>query len=215
LRQQLVLCLSAFGKSPCGVADLLGRHSVAPNNLRAAAGLGIPELVDACFQSDGRLTPEACAARGFYRPHSGFPDWQPSTDPQQVLDEALVWACKSNRLPVLERLVRAGALLNADPYRGTPLIWATVCNRTETAAWLLDRGANINQKGTFGGLTHGQGITALHMAAQNGHMPVVELLIERGADRSIKDDLYQSTAEGGAAYFSQNEVRDYLRSLGA
>jgi ankyrin repeat protein len=71
------------------VADLLGRHSVAPNNLRAAAGLGIPELVDACFQSDGRLTPEACAARGFYRPHSGFPDWQPSTDPQQVLDEAL------------------------------------------------------------------------------------------------------------------------------
>jgi Ankyrin repeats (3 copies) len=157
LRQQLVLCLSAFGKSPCEVADLLGRRSVAPNNLRAAVGLGIPELVDACFQSDGRLTPEACAARGFYRPHSGFPDWQPSTDPQQVLDEALVWACKSNRLPVLERLVRAGALLNADPYRGTPLIWAAACNRTEAVAWLLDRGANINQKGTFGELTHGQG----------------------------------------------------------
>ncbi len=197
------------------VADLLGSHSVTPNNLRAAAGLGIPELVDACFQSDGTLTPEACAARGFYRPHSGFPDWQPSTDPQQVLDEALVWACKSNRLPVLGRLVRAGARLNADPYRGTPLIWAAACNRTETAAWLLDRGANINQKGTFGGLTHGQGITALHMAAQNGHMPMVKLLIERGADRSIKDDLYQSTAEGGAAYFGQNEIRDYLLSLGA
>ena len=195
------------------VADLLGRHSVAPNNLRAAAGLGIPDLVDACFQADGRLTPEACAARGFYRPHSGFPDWQPSTDPQEVLDEALVWACKSNRLPVLERLVRAGARLNADPYRGTPLIWAAACNRAETVAWLLDRGANINQKGTFGGLTHGQGITALHLAAQNGHMPVVKLLIERGADPSIKDDLYQSTAEGGANYFRRNEVRDYLRLL--
>ena len=197
------------------VADLLGRHSVAPSNLRAAAGLGIPELVDACFKPDGTLTPEACAARGFYRPHSGFPDWQPSTDPQEVLDEALVWACKSNRLLVLERLVRAGARLNADPYRGTPLIWAAVCNRTETVAWLLDHGANINQKATFGGLTHGQGITALHMAAQYGHMPVVKLLVERGADRSIKDDLYQSTAEGGADYFGQNEVRDYLRSLGA
>lgn len=197
------------------VADLLGRHSVAPNNLRAAAGLGITELVDACFKPDGTLTPEACAARGFYRPHSGFPDWQPSTDRQEVLDEALVWACKSNRLVVLERLVRAGARLNADPYRGTPLIWAAVCNHTETVAWLLDHGANINQKATFGGLTHGQGITALHMAAQCGHMPVVKLLLERGADRSIKDDLYQSTAEGGAAFFGQNEVRDYLRSLGA
>ena len=196
------------------VADLLGRHSVAPNNLRAAAGLGIPEWVDACFQPDGALTPEACAARGFYRPHSGFPDWQPSTDPQEVLDEALVWACKSNRLLALERLVSAGARVNADPYRGTPLIWAAACNRTETVAWLLDHGANINQKATFGGLTHGQGITALHLAAQSGHLPVLKLLIERGADRSIKDDLYQSTAEGAANYFGRNEVRDYLRSLG-
>jgi ankyrin repeat protein len=197
------------------VADLLGRHSVAPNNLRAAAGLGIPELVDACFNPDGTLTPQACAARGFYRPHSGFPDWQPSADPQEVLDEALVWASKSNRLVVLERLVKAGARVNADPYRGTPLIWAAVCNRTETVAWLLDHGADINRKATFGGLTHGQGITALHMAAQYGHMPVVRLLVERGAERSIKDDLYEATAERGATYFGQDEVRDYLHSCGA
>jgi ankyrin repeat protein len=196
------------------VAELLGRHLVAPSNLRAAAGLGIPELVEACFQPDGTLTPEACAARGFYRPHSGFPDWQPSTDPREVLDEALVWACKSSHLVVLERLVRAGAQVNADPYRGTPLIWAAVCNRTETVAWLLDHGANINQKATFAGATHGQGITALHMAAQCGHMALVKLLVERGADRLIQDDLYKSTAEGGAAYFGQNEVRDYVRSLG-
>jgi len=197
------------------VADLLGRHSVAPGNLRAAAGLGIPELVDACFNPDGTLTREACAARGFYRPHSGFPDWQPSTDPQEVLDEALVWACKSGRTAVLERLVKAGARVNADPYRGTPLIWAAVCNHTETVAWLLDHGADINQKATFGGPTHGQGITAFHMAAQYGHMPVVKLMVQRGADRSIRDDLYQSTPESAANFFGQNEVRDYLRALGA
>jgi ankyrin repeat protein len=197
------------------VADLLGRHAVSPGNLRAAAGLGIPELVDDCFASDGKLTPEACAARGFYRPHSGFPDWQPSTESQEVLDEALVWACKSNRVSVLERLVRVGARLDADPYRGTPLIWAAACNRTEAAAWLLDHGADVNQKATFGGLTHGQGITALHIAAQNGHMPIVKLLVERRADRSIKDDLYHSTAEGGAGYFGQVEVRDFLRTLKA
>jgi len=194
------------------VADLLGRHSLAPNNLRAAAGLGISEFVEACFSGEHTLTPKAGAARGFYRPHSGFPDWQPSTDPQEV-DEALVWACKSNRVSVLERLVRAGARLDADPYRGTPLIWAAACNRTEAAAWLLNHGANVNQKGTFGGLTHGQGITALHIAAQSGHIPMVKLLVERGADRSVKDDLYHATPEGGAAYFGQIEVRDYLRSL--
>lgn len=195
------------------VADLLGRHLVTPNNLRAAAGLGIEELVEASFNRDGTLKPEASAARGFYRPHSGFPDRPVSTDPQEVLDEALVWACKSNRIGVLGRLVSAGARVNADPYRGTPLIWAAVCNRVEAAAWLLDHGANINQKATFGGLTHGQGITALHMAAQYGHMPVIRLLVERGADRTIKEDLYQSTAQGAAAHFGHSEARDYLRSL--
>lgn len=196
------------------VADVLGRHAVAPSNLRAAAGLGIPELVEACFRGERALTPEASAARGFYRPHSGFPDWQPSIDPQEVLDEALVWACKSNRVRVLERLVRAGARLDADPYRGTPLIWAAACNRTEAVAWLVDHGANVNQKATFGGLMHGQGITALHIAAQYGHMPTVKLLVERGADRSVQDDLYHSTPEWGATYFGQVGVRDYLRSLG-
>ena len=195
------------------VADLLGRHSVAPGNLRAAAGLGIAKLVEECFNRDGTLTPEACAARGFYRPHSGFPDWQPSTDPQEVLDEALVWACKSDRSTVLERLVRAGARLDADPYRGTSLIWAAAHNRIEAATWLLDHGANVNQKGTFGGLTHGQGVTALHMAAQNGHMAMVKLLVGRGADRSLEDDLYHGTAERAAEYFGQVEVRDFLRSL--
>ena len=61
----------------------------------------------------------------------------------------------------------------------------------------------------------GQGVTALHMAAQNGHMSMIKLLVERGADRSIKDDLYHGTAEGAAEYFGQVEVRDFLRSLGA
>jgi hypothetical protein len=105
--------------------------------------------VESCLSGERTLTPEAGAARGFYRPHSGFPDWQTSTDPQEVLDEALVWACKSNRVNVLPRLVRAGARLDADPYRGTPLIWAAACNRTEAATWLLNHGAHVNQKGTL------------------------------------------------------------------
>jgi ankyrin repeat protein len=195
-------------------ADLLARHAVAPTNLRAAAGVGDAGLVEACFRGERTLTPEAGAARGFYRPHSGFPDWQPSPDPQEVLDEALVWACKSNRVTVLERLVRAGSRLDADPYRGTPLIWAAACNRTEAAVWLLDAGADANRRATFGGSTHGQGITALHIAAQSGHMSTVKLLVERGADRSIQDDLYNGTPESWADHFGKVAVRDYLRSVG-
>jgi len=194
-------------------ADRLGSYSAAPNNLRTAAGLGRPELVEAHFRNERDLSPDAGAARGFYRPHSGFPDWQPSPDPQEILDEALVWACKSNRVGVLERLVRAGARIEADPYRGTPLIWAAACNRTEAAAWLLDHGANVNQKGTFGGLSNGQGVTALHVAAQFGHLSAAKLLVERGADLSIREDLYHATAAGAANFFGQVAVRDYLQSF--
>ena len=196
------------------VADVLGQYSVAPRNLRAAAGLGNQKLLEDCFSGEKTLTSQAFAARGFYRPHSGFPDWHPSADPQEVLDEALVWACKSGRTEILPRLIRAGARIDADPYRGTPLIWAAVCNRMETAEWLINHGAKINLKATFGGLTHGQGITALHMASQNGHLPMVQLLISRGADPKITDDLYHGDAEGAANYFGQATVLDYLRSLG-
>lgn len=195
------------------VADLLGRHSFAPGNLRVAAGLGDQELLEQCFVGEKSLTSEACAGRGFYRPHSGFPNWQPSTNPQEVLDEALVWACKSGRTSVLDRLVRAGARLDADPYRGTALTWAAVCNRTDAAGWLIDHGATVDKKGAFGGLTHGQGVTALHMASQYGHLSMVELLIKKRANPRIKDDLYHADAESHARHFGQIVVHDYLRSI--
>lgn len=195
------------------MADLLGRYSIAPGNLRVAAGLGNPELLERCFSGERTLATEACAARGFYRPHSGFPDWQPSADPQEVLDEALVWASKNGRTEVLARLIRAGARLDADPYRGTPLIWAAYRDRREAAEWLIDHGAPVNQKATFGGPSHGQGVTALHMAAQAGHLSMVQLLIRKGADPTITDDLYHGDAEGAAGYFGQIAVRDYLHSL--
>jgi ankyrin repeat protein len=196
------------------VADVLGRHAAAPRNLRAYAGLGDRDGIERCFNGETSLSAEACAARGFYRPHSGFPDWRPSADPQEILDEALVWACKSGRTEVLARLLQAGARLDADPYRGTPLIWAASRNRMETAACLIDHGATVNHKATFGGLTHGQGVTALHMASQNGHLSMVKLLLGRGADPSIKDDLHGGDAAGHASFFGQAEIRDYLHSIG-
>ncbi len=196
------------------VAFLIASHGITPRNLRAAAGLGDEELIEASFRDERTLLPEARAARGFYRPHSGFPDWTPSTGSQEILDEALVWACKSNRVAVLDRLVRAGARVNADPYRGTPLLWAAFCNRIEAAAWLLDHRADVNQKATFGGPNHGQGITALHLAAQCGHMPMVKYLVQRGADLSVKEDLYNSTPASAAAYFGKTAVRDYLQQQG-
>lgn len=192
------------------VADVLAAAGLVPGNLRVAAGLGRRDLLEACFEDDGSLTPQARAARGFYRPHSGFPRWQPSGDPQGALDEALVWAAKAGRIEAMAFLVERGARLDADPYRGTPLLWAAANGRLEAARWLMDRGADVNQRATFGGPEHGEGVTALHLAAQGNHLPVVECLVSLGADPAAEDRIYHSTPAGWAKHFGAREVAAYL-----
>ena len=182
------------------VADVLAEQAVVPGNLRIAAALGRVDRVARCFDANGQLTPEARAGRAFYRPHSGFPRWQPSDDTQEVLDEALVWAAKNGSVNVMPLLVERGARVGADPYRGTPLIWAAANGCVEAVRWLLDHGADANQRATFGGPSHGEAVTALHLAAQNDRVDVIELLLASDADPGIRDALYDSTALGWAEH---------------
>jgi ankyrin repeat protein len=79
--------------------------------------------------------------------------------------------------------------------------------------WLLDHGADVNQRATFGGAGHGQGVAALHLAAQSGHLAIVQLLIARGADPTLRDDLFQGTALGWAEHGGTAEIAAYLKSL--
>jgi ankyrin repeat protein len=172
------------------VVDLLG---LEPGNLRVAAGLGRVDLID-----DLVRTPAAGAHRDFYRPHGGFPAWEPSNDPQEILDEALVWAAKADRVEAMARLVEHGANVEADPYRGTPLAWAGANGRVAAIRWLVVHGADPNGRGTFGGPTHGEGIVPLHLAAQAGQEEAVDVLLELGADPTMRDLLYDGNAAGWA-----------------
>ena len=192
--------------------DVLARVAVVATNLRIAASVGQRDLVSACFTADGALTEAATANRAFYRPHSGFPAWTPTDDRQQVLDEALVWAAKSGRVDVLGLLLEHGAHVDGAPYRGTPLVWAAANGRDDTIHWLLDHGAQVNERTTFGGLSHGSGVTALHLAAQSNHALAVRVLLDRGADASIKDALYHSTPRGWAEHEGATEALGLLET---
>ena len=133
-------------------AELLAAEGVHPRNLRAAAGLGALELID-----DALAPEEAGAHRGFYRPHSGFPAWQPSDDPQEVLDEALAWAARSDRADASSGSSPAAPTSTADVYRGTALAWAAARGHVATIRRLVALGADPNQRITFGGPQHGEG----------------------------------------------------------
>jgi len=191
-------------------AELLADRGVVPPNLRAAAGLGHLDLVGELVAPDGSLTRGAGAQRAFYRPHSGFPAWQPSENPVEVLDESLSWAARNDRVSVLDVLVARGASVAADVYRGTGLAWAAACGHTASIRRLVALGADPNQRTTFGGPGHGEDTTALHLAAQGGYLDAIRVLLSLGADPALEDALYDSTPAGWAEHNGQHAARDLL-----
>ena len=61
----------------------------------------------------------------------------------------------------------------------TPLILASQQGKLDVVAFLLDRGARVNDVMT-------DGKTALLMASKNGHTEIVKILMEKGANQSLK-----------------------------
>lgn len=194
------------------MADLLAEHGVTPVNLRTAAGLGRLDLLEQLLRPDGALAPEAGAHRDFYRPHGGFPDFRPSDAPQEVLDEALTYAARNDRIEAMRRLTAHGADLNVDPYRGTPLLWAAWNGCRAASAWLLEQGALVNHRATFGGPGHGDGVTALHLAVQTNRPEMVRLLLSHGADPTVEDNLFHSSPRGWASHFGHTAVMQLLEA---
>ncbi|HET9626709.1 MAG TPA: ankyrin repeat domain-containing protein [Kofleriaceae bacterium] len=89
------------------------------------------------------------------------------------------------------------------------LVFASLCGRTDVVRVLLDHGINIDATPTGSHWT----ATALHAAAGQGQRAVVELLVERGADQTIKDIRYQSTPLDWATHLGQDEVIAVLTEL--
>jgi ankyrin repeat protein len=192
-------------------ADLLAEHEVVPRNLRAAAGLGRIELIDELVTADREPTSDAGARRGFYRPHTGFPAWRPSTDPQEILDEALSWAARNDRVDAIALLVARGARVDADVYRGTALGWAASRGRVAAVRRLLELGADPDARTTFGGPGHGENATALHLAAERGHLDVIRALLAAGADPTLRDARHDHTPAGWAEHGGPDAARALLR----
>lgn len=74
----------------------------------------------------------------------------------------------------------------------------------------MELGADPNQRGTFGGPSHGEGATAIHLAAQSGRRDAVIALLELGAHPLILDDLHRGTALGWARVGGHDELAEIL-----
>lgn len=208
----------ATGGSPLSLALFYGQSEIAelladpplPDNLRTSAALNRPL---GRFVAGEALTSQASEGTDFYRPLLAFPVWQRTNGRQELLDEALAWASRNDACQAMDALVRLGADVNSNAYRGTPLLWAIYADRLAAASWLLDHGADPDLRHDFGGQGHGVGAVAMHLAAQYSCLKCLRLLLERGADATIKDAAYDATPLGWAQYHGAEEAAALLRSL--
>ena len=93
-------------------------------------------------------------------------------------------------------------------------MWAAACGRTEALRTLLALGADPNRRGTFGGPEHGDGTTALHHAAEGGHLDTIRALLGAGADPTVRDALYDATPTDWAEHFGREAARGLLQRDG-
>ena len=171
------------------VLALLLERGAAVQNLRIAAGLGRTDLIEAYFNADGSLRPEAgkinwpwggleTIARsnhdqaGKQKLAARVNEW--SQDRQGIVNNAFVYACMHGQIEAAKLLLRKGAEINVIP----------------------------------GGFDYAG--TGLHYAALNGQRAMVEFLLQQGADREVKDTKVGSDAAGWAEHGGHLELRDLL-----
>lgn len=187
-------------------AELLAGQRLVPVNLRTAAGLGRLELIEQLVGADGQLAPEAGEHRAFYRPHSGFPAWQPSDDPQEILDEGLLWAVINGRADGVSALLARGARINAQSYPSSALFAAAGRGDVAMISLLLENGADPNKCETV----HNVGATPLHEAACHGQLDALRTLLAAGANPAIRDERFDSTPAGWAQHFGKRAAVEML-----
>jgi ankyrin repeat protein len=117
---------------------------------------------------------------------------------------AVMIAAAKGYVNVLDMLLDAGADPTlADVYSWTPLMRAGFEKRASIVRRLLeDDRVDINRRGE-------NGITALHLVTAQGHVEIVRLLMEHGADPLIKDN-FDRTALLIALQSQQADLLDVL-----
>jgi ankyrin repeat protein len=187
-------------------AELLADRRLVPLNLRTAAGLGRLELIEQLVEAEGQLAQKAGEHRAFYRPHSGFPAWEPSDDPHEILDEGLLWSVTNGRVDAVNALLARGARINAQSYPSSALFAAAGRGDVTMIALLLEHGADPNRRETI----HNIGATALHEAACHGRLDALRILLAAGADPTIRDGRFDSTPAGWAQHFGKQAAHEML-----
>jgi hypothetical protein len=132
-----------------------------------------------------------------YHPH--FMSWL------QVLCSDIFIRCRDEKMTATERRKNGW---NYYPKHATPLYYAASFGLSHVVRALLEQGAEVDAMGgSLGG-------TAFHTAALRGHVKVMDILFQKGADVNKMDFIMKTPLES-AALVGNVEVIEYLLEHGA
>jgi ankyrin repeat protein len=173
------------------IAQLLAQRG-ATLDLRFAAGLGMLETVKSWFNADGSLKRGAGALVDPYsleRKLKGESPFRCDRTRENILSQALYFACTHGKLDVADFLLSQGVEINA------------IVPGLDFKATVLHRVASMDVGGRRPRLWKME--------------QVVRFLLDHGADLAIRDEEYGGTPLGWARYAGRQEAVELLRSLGA
>jgi hypothetical protein len=140
---------NAIGSGTTQMVDLLAEHGIVPQALWTYAACGRLDLVQACFDSDGRLRPDAALSRPNPADFFPIPTRVPATsDPEEIMAEAFVYACQHGRTEVVRWFLDRGQNPDVAPFLGqTGLHLAILHRQVEVVRLLMERGADPSIRG--------------------------------------------------------------------
>lgn len=136
---------------------------------------------------------------------------RPSLD---AVDELLAAAVAGDRAAV-ERLRADRPELAADARRRRPgaIVTAASAGRADAVTLLLDLGFDVDALGRSDAPLDGEWETALHAAVMNDDEALVRQLLASGADPTVRDHRFDSTALGWAQHFDHADLIELLTPL--
>jgi ankyrin repeat protein len=163
---------------------VLLRRGASIHNLRIAAGLGRTDLIQAFFNPDGSLKPQAGSVNWPWENTRQLEmaakasSW--ANDRQDIVNNAFVYACMHGHIEVARMLLAKGAQINRIPggfdFAGSGLHYAALNGHREMSEFLLQHGGDPNIK------DEKVGSTPAGWAAHAGHLEIHDYLKTKEQD---------------------------------
>ena len=103
-----------------------------------------------------------------------------STTMPALAPPPLIEATLAGNVEVVRSLLQTGNDPNMVYHTNTALTYAARDGFTDIAGWLIDYGADVNW-------IDGEGVTPLILSSFKGHVELVQLLLDHGADTTVRD----------------------------